>query len=153
TPPHLNLPAWEATRESNAMTEQRTILMVDDDRELRQGLQAVLNRHGYRTLEADDGHAATRLIDEHPPDLVIMDMMVPRGGGLAVLGRCRGKPDAPQFIMITATEGLQHQNEAEQLGVVDYIRKPFSVDRLLEGVNKVVRASAASAPTSPAAVE
>jgi DNA-binding response OmpR family regulator len=126
------------------MTEHKTILVVDDDELLREGLKTVLGRNGYRTLEANDGHAARHLIDQHRPDLVILDLMMPRWGGLAVLEHFRGRVDAPQFIMISATEGEEHKSQAQELGVIDYIRKPFSMDQLLERVGKAV-------PTKPAA--
>jgi CheY-like chemotaxis protein len=130
------------------MTQHGTILLVDDDHELRSGLKTVLNKHGYRTLEAEDGIEASELIDQHRPDLVILDMMMPRWGGLAVLERYCGQTDAPPFIMITANSGSRHKGYAEKLGVIDYIQKPFSVDRLLERVGKVV-----PAPTPPATSE
>jgi len=120
------------------MTENPTILVVDDDQELRAGLRAMLGRRGYRTLEADDGAEARQLIDRHRPDLVILDMMMPRWGGLAVLEHFHGKIGAPPFIMISANGAPRHRGYAEELGVVDYIAKPFSMDRLLEGVAKVV---------------
>jgi CheY-like chemotaxis protein len=120
------------------MAQDKTILVVDDDQTLREGLTAVLGKHGYRTLEADDGRHARQLIDEHRPDLVVLDMMMPRWGGLAVLEHYRGMSGAPRFIMITANEGKSHKDYAEQLGVADYIRKPFSLERLVEGVNKAV---------------
>lgn len=126
------------------MPQHGTILVVDDDAELREGLTAVLGQRGYRTLSADDGREATRLIDEHRPDLVILDMMMPHSGGLAVLEQFNGKPHAPRFIMITANDGLKHRGHAEQLGVVDYIKKPFTMERLLEGVGKHVGAIAAA---------
>jgi CheY-like chemotaxis protein len=131
------------------MADDKTILVVDDDQLLREGLTAVLGKHGYRTLEADDGRAARHLIDEHRPDLVILDMMMPRWGGLAVLEHYQGMSGAPRFIMITANEGKSHKDYAEQLGVVDYIRKPFSLERLVEGVKKAVCPPAA-APQSGA---
>jgi DNA-binding response OmpR family regulator len=130
------------------MTKNGTILVVDDDCDLRAGLTAVLARHGYRTLEADDGALANRLIDQRRPDLVILDMMMPRLGGLAVLERFRGKPNAPPFIMITASEGIQLKSDAEQLGAVDYLKKPFSMDRLLERVTKLVPAPPATSEGS-----
>src|SRR6266478_5241398 len=121
------------------MAASKTILVVEDDQELREGLTAVLDQHGYRTFAADDGRAAQQLIDEHRPDLVILDMMMPRWGGLAVLEHFRGKADAPRFIMITANDGAKHQGYAEKLGVIDYLHKPFSMDLLLERINRVVR--------------
>jgi CheY-like chemotaxis protein len=140
------------------MTETRTILVVDDDPELRQGLKIVLDRYGYRTLEADDGHKAQQIIDAHRPDLVILDMMMPRWGGLAVLEHFRGKRGAPPFIMLTANESDGHKHHARQLGVLDYIRKPFSMDRLLERVARAVPAPntakqpAAEAPVPDASI-
>ena len=129
------------------MPQTGTILVVDDDAELRHGLTVMLGQRGYRTLSADDGREASRLIDEHRPDLVILDMMMPHWGGLAVLEQFSGKPNAPRFIMITATEGVKHRGYAEQLGVVDYIKKPFTMDRLLEGVGKHLRPTAAAPET------
>jgi DNA-binding NtrC family response regulator len=130
------------------MTDDATILVVDDDQDLRAGVTAMLGRQGYRTLEADDGRQASRLIDEHLPDLVILDMMMPRWGGLAVLEHFHGKADAPPFLMITANEVAKHKSDAEQLGIVDYIRKPFAMDRLLDGVAKIVPPPAAAPPAA-----
>jgi DNA-binding response OmpR family regulator len=130
------------------MTPNRTILVVDDDQDLRKGLRMVLDNHGYRTLEANDGIEAKQLIDSHRPDLVILDMMMPRSGGLAVLEYFHGKTDAPPFIMVTANGTPQLRGYAEELGVADYIPKPFSMVRLLEGVAKVVGES--ETETAPA---
>ncbi len=130
------------------MTATRTVLVVDDDRELRRGLSALLSRKGYRMLEADDGWEARQLIDTHSPDLVILDMMMPRWGGLAVLEHFHGAAGAPRFIMMTANEGPRHREYAEKLGVVAYLPKPFSVERLLESVDKAVPPTTAEAPTN-----
>lgn len=124
------------------MNEAKTILVVDDDRDLRTGLQTMLQQHGYRTLTADDGWEARQLIDGEHPDLVILDMMMPRWGGFVVLEHYQGKEEAPPFIMITANEGKKHQVYAEQIGAVDYIHKPFPMERLLEGVEKALGVSA-----------
>src|SRR5439155_24338165 len=77
-----------------------------------------------------------RLIERQPPDLVILDMMMPRLGGLPVLEYFHGKPDSPAFLMITANDGQIHKTYAKRIGVRDYIRKPFQVKRLLEGVER-----------------
>jgi len=125
------------------MIEAKTILVVDDDHELRAGVQAVLQKHGYRTLGADDGMEAQKLINGERPDLVILDMMMPRWGGFLVLEHFQDKKDAPPFIMITGNDGKKHKQYAEQIGVVDYIHKPFPMDRLLEGVEKALKSTKA----------
>jgi len=120
------------------MAAQQTILIVDDDRELVEGLRAVLERQGYRVMQAHDGHQGKQAIYNQTPDLVILDMMMPRMGGYPVLEHFRGKTDAPPIIMITANEGSRHKAYAEYLGVIDYIRKPFAMERLLEAVHKAL---------------
>ena len=122
------------------MAGQKVILVVDDDRELVDGLRAVLERQGYKVIQAHDGHQGKQAIYNQQPDLVILDMMMPRMGGYPVLEHFRGKTDAPPIIMITANEGSRHKAYAEYLGVVDYIRKPFAMERLLETVNKALNA-------------
>ena len=118
------------------MASGKTILVVDDDQELSDGLRIVLERQGYKVLQARDGQQGKQMIYQHQPDLVILDMMMPRMGGYPVLEHFRGKPDAPPIIMITANEGSRHKAYAEYLGVVDYIRKPFAMERLLEAVDR-----------------
>jgi DNA-binding response OmpR family regulator len=118
------------------MAEQKTVLVVDDDLELSDGLRAVLERQGHRVLQARDGQQAKQVIYQQRPDLVILDMMMPRMGGYPVLEHFRDKADAPPIIMITANEGSRHKAYAEYLGVIDYIRKPFAMERLLEAVEK-----------------
>src|SRR5437667_7343730 len=118
------------------MADTKTILVVDDDTELSDGLRAVLERQGYRVIQARDGHQGKQQIYNQRPDLVILDMMMPRMGGYPVLEHFRDKSDAPPIIMITANEGSRHKAYAEYLGVVDYIRKPFAMERLLESVER-----------------
>jgi DNA-binding response OmpR family regulator len=118
------------------MATGKTILVVDDDMELSDGIRAVLENHGHRVLQARDGHQGKQLVYQQRPDLVILDMMMPRMGGYPVLEHFRDKPDAPPIIMITANEGSRHKAYAEYLGVIDYIRKPFAMERLLEAVER-----------------
>src|SRR5262245_8567407 len=82
------------------MAEQKTILVVDDDIELSDGLRVMLERQGYRVLQARDGQQGKSLVYQHRPDLVILDMMMPRMGGYPVLEHFKGKTDAPPIIMI-----------------------------------------------------
>ena len=123
------------------MAEGKTILVVDDDPELTDGLRIVLEKHGYRVITARDGQQGKQQVYQQRPDLMILDMMMPRMGGYPVLEHFKGKPDAPPIIMITANEGSRHKAYAEYLGVIDYIRKPFAMERLLESVEKGLAAA------------
>src|ERR1041384_296458 len=118
------------------MADTKTILIVDDDLELSDGLRVMLERQGHKVIQARDGHQGKKQVYDQRPDLVILDMMMPRMGGYPVLEHFRDKPDAPPIIMITANEGSRHKAYAEYLGVIDYIRKPFAMERLLEAVQR-----------------
>jgi DNA-binding response OmpR family regulator len=120
------------------MAEQKTILVVDDDRELVDALRSMLERQGYRVIQAHDGHQAKQAVYNQRPDLMILDMMMPRMGGYPVLEHFKDKSDAPPIIMVTANEGSRHKVYAEYLGVIDYLRKPFAMERLLETVHKAL---------------
>ena len=131
------------------MAEQKLILIVDDDYELSDGIRAVLENQGHKVLQARDGQQGQQMIYNNHPDLVILDMMMPRKGGYPVLEHFRDKKEAPPIIMITANEGSRHKAYAEYLGVIDYIRKPFAMERLLEAVDRGLKSGAAdgSAPS------
>src|SRR5262249_11833136 len=118
------------------MADGKTILIADDDMELSDGLRVVLEKQGHGVLQARDGQQGKQVVYQHRPDLVILDMMMPRMGGYPVLEHFKGKADAPPIIMITANEGSRHKAYAEYLGVIDYIRKPFAMERLLEAVER-----------------
>jgi DNA-binding response OmpR family regulator len=133
------------------MANTKTILIVDDDYELSDGLRSVLERQGYRVFQARDGQQGKQVIYQQRPDLVILDMMMPRMGGYPVLEHFRDKTDAPPIIMITANEGSRHKAYAEYLGVVDYIRKPFAMERLLEAVERGLAGPPPEEPPAPPA--
>jgi DNA-binding response OmpR family regulator len=137
------------------MAEQKLILVVDDDRELVEGVRAVLERQGYKVIQAHDGHQGKQAIYNQQPDLVILDMMMPRMGGYPLLEHFRDKADAPPIIMITANEGSRHKAYAEWLGVIDYIRKPFAMEKLLDTVTRALNAPrpAPRGPDAPKAAE
>lgn len=115
--------------------EPKHVLIVDDDREIVETLRCTLVAEGFTVSVAIDGNQAVAYAETKNPDLVILDMMMPRRSGFLVLERLRQQDDHPvPVIMITGNEGLRHQEYAELLGVSDYIRKPFTMDRLLLSV-------------------
>jgi DNA-binding response OmpR family regulator len=116
----------------------KTVLLVDDDAEIVQGMRVVLESRGYRVLTANDGNAGLALAEKEQPDLVIVDMMMPKKSGFIVLEKLKSrKESAPRVVMITANEGSRHRAYAELLGVDEYIRKPFGMDQLLDTVQRL----------------
>src|ERR1017187_11002137 len=91
------------------MAEQKLILIVDDDHELSDGIRAVLETQGHKVIQARDGQQGQQLIYQQRPDLVILDMMMPRKGGYPVLEHFRDKKDAPPIIMITANRSEERR--------------------------------------------
>jgi DNA-binding response OmpR family regulator len=117
----------------------KRILLVDDDAEIVESLRLTLESNGYTVLIARDGNQGLALSERENPDLVILDMMMPKRSGFLVLEKMRRTRDTPlRVIMITANEGSRHKAYAEMLGVDDYIRKPFPMDRLIESVKRLI---------------
>ena len=114
------------------------ILLVDDDAEIIESLRIALESKGFEVAIARDGNQGLALAEREQPDLVILDMMMPKRSGFLVLERLqRSSAINPRVIMITANEGNRHKAYAEMLGVDDYIRKPFAMDRLLASVDRL----------------
>ena len=119
--------------------EAKRILIVDDDAEIIESIRFALQTKGYQILVARDGNQGLALAEREDPDLVILDMMMPKRSGFLVLEKLRRTRPVPvRVIMITANEGSRHKAYAEMLGVDDYIRKPFGMDRLVESVNRLL---------------
>lgn len=122
-----------------AKSQAQRILLVDDDQEIVEAMRITLEAKGYTILVARDGNQGLAMAEREDPDLVILDMMMPKRSGFLVLERLRRTRPVPlRVIMITANEGSRHKAYAEMLGVDDYIRKPFPMDRLLESVRRLL---------------
>jgi len=122
-----------------AENKSKRILLVDDDAEIIESLRLALEAHGYEVLIARDGNQGLALIEREAPDLVILDMMMPKRSGFLVLERLKRMGEKKQrIIMITANEGARHKSYAEMLGVDDYVRKPFPMDQLISSVKRLV---------------
>jgi DNA-binding response OmpR family regulator len=120
----------------------KRVLLVDDDAEIIESLRLALEANGYEVLVARDGNQGLALTERENPDLVILDMMMPKRSGFLVLERLRRtQEESPPVIMITANEGNRHKAYAEMLGVDEYLRKPFPMDKLLESVKRLVGGS------------
>ncbi len=128
------------------MPASKTILLVDDDTEIIESMRAVLEGKGYRILVARDGNAGLAVAERENPDLIVLDMMMPKKSGFLVLEKLKSRPGGLiPTIMITANEGSRHRAYAEFLGVRDYIRKPFALEKLVRSVAKILGDDAVAA--------
>lgn len=119
----------------------KTILLVDDDREILASMVAAMEDLGVTLYAASDGNQAVRLADEHAPDIVVLDMMLPKRSGFLVLEKLKKdkkKTDRPRVIMITANPGTRHRVYAETLGVDKYLNKPFRIEKLIQAVREIL---------------
>lgn len=116
---------------SNRLEDVR-ILIVDDDPDVIEVVETALQSEGARTLAVEDGNEAVAVCQEDPPDLVFLDMMLPKRSGFLVLEKIKGHEDSPLVIMMTANEGRRHQAYAESLGVDAYLLKPVPLEQLVE---------------------
>jgi DNA-binding response OmpR family regulator len=131
--------AEKDAKDKQEQDAKKRILLVDDDREIIDSLKIALEAQGYEVLVARDGNQGLALVERENPDLVILDMMMPKRSGFLVLEKIRRSRPVPlRVIMITANEGSRHKAYAEMLGVDDYIRKPFAMDQLIGSVNRLL---------------
>jgi DNA-binding response OmpR family regulator len=118
---------------------QKTILLVDDDTDIVETMRTVLEGRGYRVIVARDGNAGLSLAERDSPDLIVLDMMMPKKSGFLVLEKLKSRPGGLiPTVMITGNEGSRHRAYAEFLGVKDYIRKPFAMEKLVRSVDKIL---------------
>ena len=119
--------------------KKSSILIIDDDYEIVQSLTHAFEARGYEVVRAYDGNAGLAILETKCPDLVVMDLMMPKRSGFLVLERMRQSNQAPcPIIMMTANEGRRHRQYAELLGVSDYLHKPFTIDSLLKRVSELL---------------
>jgi DNA-binding response OmpR family regulator len=125
--------------EAEVKAGPKRILLVDDDPEIIESIRFALKTKGHEILVARDGNQGLAMAEREDPDLVILDMMMPKRSGFLVLEKLRRTRPVPmRVIMITANEGSRHKAYAEMLGVDDYIRKPFPMDRLIDSVARLL---------------
>ncbi len=95
----------------------KAILLVDDDNEIIESMRTVLENKGYRILVARDGNAGLTIAERESPDLIVLDMMMPKKSGFLVLEKLKGRSGGLiPTIMITGNEGSRHRAYAEMLG-------------------------------------
>ena len=120
------------------MKKHTCIMVVDDEQAILRLLSRTLKPEGYGVVTTADGGSALHLLQEHTPDLVILDIMMPGLNGFQVLHLMRQHSNIP-VIMLTARGEVTSLNEALGLGADDYVRKPFSTRELQARIRAKLR--------------
>ncbi|MBT6444589.1 MAG: response regulator transcription factor [Acidimicrobiaceae bacterium] len=128
------------------MIASRTVLVVDDEPMVREVLAHYLTHDGFTVVEAADGEEAVAKLDACAPDLVLLDLMLPKKHGLEVLRHARSTSDVP-VILLTALGDEKDRVAGLELGADDYVVKPFSPREVAARVKSVLRR--ASGPANP----
>lgn len=136
---------------STADHERYKVLVVDDEEHIRRILKFQLERHGYRVVAAENGEVALQMARREAPDLVILDLMMPKLDGFEVCMRLRADFHTSQIpiIMLTAKSDLPDRIKGLQDGANDYLVKPYSNDELLLRVRNVLEWSATQRNANP----
>ncbi len=118
-------------------------MIVDDSVSVRRVAANLVQHQGWVAITARDGVEAFEILQRDPqrPDLVLLDVEMPRMDGFELLSTLRGLPqfsDLP-IVMVTSRSGNKHQGKADELGATDYVIKPFDEDRLIALIHKHVR--------------
>ncbi len=139
--PHV---AVEVEAETEAVVDTRkTIMVVDDSITIRKITERMLKRYGLDVVLAKDGIDATSQLQDNIPDLILLDIEMPRMDGFEVANFVRNDDrlkDIP-IIMITSRTGAKHKEKAMKIGVNQYLGKPFQEDDLLSNINKILHTS------------
>jgi len=120
------------------VSEAATILVVDDEPQIRRVMRSTLSIHSYVIIEVNNGEAAIEAVRKHRPDLVLLDVNMPGIGGLEACREIRRASDAP-IIMLTVRNAERDKVAALDAGADDYVVKPFGIEELLARIRAALR--------------
>ena len=115
------------------------ILVVDDDRAVREAVGRALRQEGYEVDAAGNGDQALQQVEERPPDAIVLDVLMPPPNGLAVCRALRQAGDRTPILMLTARDAVEDRVEGLDAGADDYLVKPFALAELLARVRALLR--------------
>ena len=118
----------------------KRVLVVDDDADILTAIQTALVDAGAEVDTAADGNQAVSKATEIDPDLIVLDLMLPKRSGFLVAEKLKSgkaKGEKPRVIMVTGNPGQRHRTYADRIGVDAYFTKPFRMDRLVESAEKL----------------
>ncbi|MDX1659506.1 MAG: response regulator transcription factor [Nitriliruptorales bacterium] len=115
------------------------VLVVDDDRAVRESLDRALRLHGYDVSLAEHGLDALQAVEEGAPDAIVLDVMMPGLDGFAVTRRLRQDGDDTPILMLTARDAVEDRVEGLEVGADDYLVKPFALEELVARLRALLR--------------
>lgn len=130
------------------MTQGARILVVDDEPQIRRSLQVSLEEKGYGVVLADDAEKAMHLLNDRPPDVIVMDLLMPGMDGIELTQRIREQSTVP-IIFVSAIGEERKKVEALEQGADDYVTKPFGMEELLARIRSLLRRAAGRQQLEP----
>jgi DNA-binding response OmpR family regulator len=131
------------------MTRGATILVIEDDRALREGLVLNFELHGYRVDAAADGEEGMQKAFDLRPDLIVLDIMLPGWSGLDILAELRDRNENVPVLILSARGSTDNKVEGLNIGADDYLAKPFELSELLARVEAMLRRRIVDQTTEP----
>lgn len=135
------------------MPEEKTVLVVEDEKNIVDILRFNLERKGYRVLEAYDGEEGLRKARTEKPDLILLDIMLPKMIGFDVCEALRKDGDNVPILLLTAREEEDDKVRGLEIGADDYITKPFSMREVIARVEANIRRTSMASPAGSAAAD
>jgi len=120
----------------NETLAEKTILIVDDEDDVRESVREVLSDEGYRVVDTGDGTRVLRMIEEEKPGLVLLDIWMPQTDGIGLLKEIKNKEPDINVVMISGHGNIHTAVTATKAGAFDFIEKPLSLDGLLLTVRR-----------------
>jgi two-component system response regulator MprA len=130
-----------------------SVLIVDDDQRLLKMLQRTMTYEGLKVLSATNGQDALDLIDLNKPDIIILDWMMPKMDGLAVVRQLRSENNQTYILMLTARDAVENRVQGLESGADDYLVKPFAPEELVARVHAFLRRIDANIEPAPLSYE
>jgi two-component system alkaline phosphatase synthesis response regulator PhoP len=120
--------------------KNQCVLVVDDDLPFLEATRTMLEEHGYDVVTANDGSEGLKRAECEAPDLIVLDVMMPRRSGLCVLEHIghRGRP-GPRIVVVSANDETRHEQLARDKGADLYLKKPFEMRELLAAVDALLK--------------
>jgi twitching motility two-component system response regulator PilG len=133
----------QSTQNGTASLSGRKIMLIDDSRTIRRSAETMLNREGCEVITANDGFEALALIHKHEPDLIFVDIMMPRLDGYQTCAIIKNNARFQKVpvVMLTSKDGLFDKARGRIVGSDQYLTKPFTRDELLAAVREQIKQS------------